>query len=434
MKWSGTNKDYYESRGYVFTYFWDEFTVKLDDLNPKSKKLVKCKCDFCGKEVEKKFCDANKNDTHACSSKKCIKKLREYTNIKIYGVPYPLSLKEIQEKGEATMMQKYGCRRALQNPEFVEKERATHKKHFGKEENPEAYEDLQNKLKAARKKNSGYEYALQNPETQKRMRERNLELYSVPHHSQRPEVREKISKTHKAFSEEKLKEINQKRRVTCLKRYNAEIASQNQEVRDKMSSSMTKTIQEHPELIENRKKVMKEKYGVECFAQDPEKMKEIKRKANITMNKNQTAPTSQNQIRINNLVHGCLNYPLDNLLLDIVLIDDMIAIEYDGGGHDLLVKMHKLTKEEFETKERKRELFIYSKGFKIIRVISRRDKLFCDDKLLNLINTCRDYLNTMNHHWIHLDIDNLKIESVGLNLNLDKDGNIKKAGIDFSLL
>jgi very-short-patch-repair endonuclease len=143
------------------------------------------------------------------------------------------------------------------------------------------------------------------------------------------------------------------------------------------------------------------KYNVKV----PSQNEEIKAKIRNTMYKNGTAPTSKQQLYICNLVNGNLNYPIYNCSLDIAFPNDFLYIEYDGGGHDLRVKYKVNTKEEFDHIEMKRQYFLYSKGWKLIRIISSKDYLPYDESILKLIKEAREYLNT-GHSWIKYDIDN----------------------------
>jgi hypothetical protein len=82
---------------------------------------------------------------------------------------------------------------------------------------------------------------------------------------------------------------------------------------------------------------------------------------------------------------------------------------YDGGGHDISMKVKGgLTQEEFIKSERKRELFIKSRGFSIIRIISKDDLLPKDEIILKMISEAKEYLKT-GHSWITFDIDNKKV-------------------------
>jgi inhibitor of KinA sporulation pathway (predicted exonuclease) len=38
--WNSNNKKYYTDKGYIFTKMYEEFDVKIEDLNPNSKKKI----------------------------------------------------------------------------------------------------------------------------------------------------------------------------------------------------------------------------------------------------------------------------------------------------------------------------------------------------------------------------------------------------------
>ena len=48
MKWNPANKKWYESKGYIFTKYGDEFEVKIEDISDGSHIFVDINCDNCG--------------------------------------------------------------------------------------------------------------------------------------------------------------------------------------------------------------------------------------------------------------------------------------------------------------------------------------------------------------------------------------------------
>ena len=52
IKWSRKNKKRYESLGYVFTNYGDDFFIDIKDLTKGSEIYVKVICDYCGKEYD----------------------------------------------------------------------------------------------------------------------------------------------------------------------------------------------------------------------------------------------------------------------------------------------------------------------------------------------------------------------------------------------
>lgn len=80
VKWNPMNKKQYESKGYVFTKYKDEFDVKVEDLSDGCNEEVEVQCDECGKVLRnikwnayKKY--AKKDEKYYCN--KCA--------IKLYG-------------------------------------------------------------------------------------------------------------------------------------------------------------------------------------------------------------------------------------------------------------------------------------------------------------------------------------------------------------
>ena len=115
-----------------------------------------------------------------------------------------------------------------------------------------------------------------------------------------------------------------------------------------------------------------------------------------------SVPTSSQQIYICKLLNGELNYPIYNLHADI-LIDKNIIIEYDGSGHYLDVVFKQLTWKEKLIKDIRRDAFLQSKGYKIIRIKCSNDKLPSDDIIISKINKAKryfDYNNDKTHYEI----------------------------------
>ena len=71
VKWKGNNKDYYESLGYTFTKFNEEFLVKAEDLPNGSHQKVEVVCDFCGDVIEKEYREYLRNHKGGDCCKKC---------------------------------------------------------------------------------------------------------------------------------------------------------------------------------------------------------------------------------------------------------------------------------------------------------------------------------------------------------------------------
>src|SRR5690606_10000139 len=66
--------------------------------------------------------------------------------------------------------------------------------------------------------------------------------------------------------------------------------------------------------------------------------------------------------------------------------------EYDGGGHDLSVKLGTISQFEFDKKEKARTYFLFDLGWREIRLVSDSDKLPSDDILTSLIENAKLFL------------------------------------------
>lgn len=161
-----------------------------------------------------------------------------------------------------------------------------------------------------------------------------------------------------------------------------------------------------PEVQEKSKQTMLDKYGVSHNSQ-MDGMKEKILKAKF---QNDAVVSSKQQrllCDILNLQHNYVDETTKFYALDGADIENKIDLEYDGSGHRLQVKFKKLSDEEFDKKQIQRDIILSRNGWKIVRIISLKDKLPSDDKIIELFKYAKDYLNT-NHSWITFDIDNKK--------------------------
>jgi len=116
----------------------------------------------------------------------------------------------------------------------------------------------------------------------------------------------------------------------------------------------------------------------------------LRKKVRNSLYKNNNVPSSKQQIYLCNLLNGVLNKSIGQYNVDIFL-DNNIIVEYDGGGHNLQVKLGNMTKKEFINKEKRRNKFLKSKGYKIIKIISPNDYLPSDKIILKEIELAKEY-------------------------------------------
>jgi len=356
VKWHPRNKDYYEELGYKYTKHLDEFEVKIEDLKINSHAKVKIKCDYneegCRNIYEKSYSDYIKNNKKSiihkdcCNNPNCMKIKREESVLKTYNVSNINKLDAVQQKREETCYQKYGSKTPLLNQAIIDKSKETLKKKYNVT-NISQVEKIKNKKVKTFRKRYGTDNPLQNEYIKNKSKKTCLEKYGVENYTQTEEYKIKTRKTH-------------------MKKYGVT------------------HLMKIPNVVEKRiPKMVKTKY------------------------RNGTGQSSRQQDYIANLINGEINYPVNNLMLDIV-IDDNIYIEYDGSGHNLSIEFGDITKEEFNKKEINRKYFLINKGWKEIRIISKQDLLPSDDKIKEMIEYAKQYIST-GHTWIKFDIDNSKV-------------------------
>lgn len=363
-KWSPNNKNYYIEKGYTFTKMRDEFEVKVEDLKPTSHVIVEYTCDYCNKPLKREYGAYLKSrevvQKDCCS--KCSGKKQKEICMKKYGVESTTKLDWVQEKMKKTCLERYGVENALQNEEIKQKVKNT---------NLERY---------------GTTCALSCKEIRDKSKQTCLERYGVTNYSKTDEYKEKIKQT-------------------SLEKYGVEHPFQSKEVKDKIKESFKNNYGTHnmqsKEGYKQYKQAIIKKYGVDNIS----KVDSVKEKIRKSLHDNGTAPKSKNQVYICNLVNGDLNHNVGYFLLDIAL-DNNIYIEYDGSGHDLRVKRGSITEKQFKKEEVSRKLYLQNLGWKLIRIISKRDKMLEDSLLLSLINEAKNYLLTTDHTWVEIDIDN----------------------------
>lgn len=170
-----------------------------------------------------------------------------------------------------------------------------------------------------------------------------------------------------------------------------------------------------PDFKEKVRKKSLEKYGTEHYTQNLE----VRQKWKKSMLENQGTTSfakyvprdsknvicSNNQRHIAELLNGEINKKFHGFFLD-VFYEDWLDIEYNGGGHDLCVKLGKISKEEFDKKERQRNGVIRHNGIKQLIIIHNNKKLPEDEKLKPLLEKLIELLRNSEYKAITLDLDN----------------------------
>lgn len=225
-------------------------------------------------------------------------------------------------------------------------------------------------FKEKQKKIFTEKYGVDNPlgseEIREKIRQSNVERYGYENIGQVPEFKEKM-------------------KMTLMEHYGVDSPAKSEEIKEKIRNTNLK------------------RYGFPNAMQSPE----IREKANKTLCKNGNHRTSKQQLYLHNLYGGELNYPIKLYAADICFPEEMLYVEYDGGGHNLIVRHGDLTQEEFHQKEIARHCIIKREGYNEMRIISSKDLLPCDSTLLQMLDEARQYfIDYPNHSWIEYDIDN----------------------------
>lgn len=122
VKWHHKNRSWYESKGYIFTKYKEEFSVKVEDLNPTTHDEVSVICDVCGKVIQRSYRrylrerDEEFGDT--CIS--CKKEKQARTNKEKYGVDWCLQREDFKQKQINTCRDRYGVDYISQDKTFRE--------------------------------------------------------------------------------------------------------------------------------------------------------------------------------------------------------------------------------------------------------------------------------------------------------------------------
>lgn len=149
-----------------------------------------------------------------------------------------------------------------------------------------------------------------------------------------------------------------------------------------------------------------DKYGVENCGE----LDFVKSKIALSMNDN-SIRTSQQQRYIKTLVDEKYDSVLNhndgkttyNFNLDIAIPNEKIYIEYDGSGHWLNIKFKTKTEEEFNRCEIARYQMLKRNEWKMIKIISREDRLPSEDIIKSMIREGMGLLD--NNFYCIYDID-----------------------------
>lgn len=364
IQFSGRNIAYYKKLG-LYTKARDVVYIKSELVMPTSGSKIWVQCDYCGKEFLKRavdYYDKIESVGAKCACEECYGKKSQESIIAKYGTHF-LNIDAFQEKRRNTCLERYGT-------DFVTQS-----------------EEVKEKIKETMMQNYGVDNYTKTDEYKQKSKTTSLQKYGVEHHTQTNAFKEKQIK----YNQEKYgvdwyfssDEFKGKTIATCLEKYGQE-----------------NHYTEESKL--KRKETCLKKYGFDSYS----KTEEAKLKARDNLMKQGCLQSSYGQEHICKLVNGTLNHPFHGFFLDI-LYEDWLDIEYNGGGHNLSVKLAQVTEEEFAVKEKRRSAAILNKGLKQLIIECKNDKLPDDDKLKEVIFNSIEKLRNSENKKITIDLTQL---------------------------
>lgn len=337
IKWLHNNKKYYTDLGYEFTKIGDTFFVKAEDLSHGSKRKIKVQCDYCGIIFE-------------------VAVYNYYRSIKKKNIIACANCKT--NKTRETLQSKYGVSAPCQYEKFNQKMKDTCLEKYGTTcalANKEIRQKAQNTLL----EKYGVSYPVHSNIIKQKINQTNIERYGTIYISQNESIKEKI-------------------RNTNLQRYGTPVSTKS------------------PQVIQKMKETCKAKYGGESSQCDVA----VRQKSLSTMYKNGTIPSSTQEkemVELLKKIYGEDNcqpqFNCDKLSFDCLLTigDIKIDVEFDGWY------WHK----DKQHKDRKRNYFVMSQGYRVLRFISKNS--LTEKDIIDGVN----YLINNNHRCHIVKLDNI---------------------------
>lgn len=360
VKLNSKNMDYYHELGFdgeKGTFV--EIPVKM--LTKGSEYLVEYECDVCHNVFQISMYDyrnkSNKNGFDCC--KACKGVASKMTNLERYGVENPMQLDSVKDKVKTTMFERYG------------------------EDNAMKVKSIQDKAKHTNMEKYGCENCLQNPLILEKQRKTMIDKYGVEHPTQNKEIFDKVKRT-------------------FIKKYGVDNPMKNKESVDKLSDSLLNRTPEQLAIAwEKRKKTNRERYGVDTALC----IESYRHKDVINFSTDGSTKYSKGQKYVCDILGGILNFKDGLFFLDMYFKDDMIYIEWDGGGHWLSVYQGLVSLEEFNNRQERRRILLLSSGKREIRFISRKDKIPPDDVILKMKEYGFHLIKDKGYEQVIFDID-----------------------------
>jgi very-short-patch-repair endonuclease len=399
-----------------------KFGYYPEELALRSLSKVIVTCDYCNMDVEKPNVSHTRQHEKSLIKKDCCQKCRGRKLEEIHLL-YPDIHKSRQEKICRTNVEKYGVE-YYGSSEQHSKEITEWLANLSDAEK----QAMSDKAKITNLEKYQTEYPMQNPEIQQKAQQSLIDKFGVHCIFLTPDWEERrkqimVDKYGVEYAAH-IPESEAKRKKTNIEKFGTEFPSQNPEIQKKIrENNFKKYGHEHianvPEFQEKSKSTILEKYGVEYVGQIPE----VKEKIAQAKYKSGSVATSQQQLYLHNLYGGELNFPITCYWADLCLPDKVVC-EYDGGGHFV----YKQNAEDGFL-EIIRGKALSGEGYRVFRIISRKDKLPPDEILLKMLDFAKETFNS-GRSWITFDIDNSSVKWNGAENKYDF-GKLRKINLKF---
>jgi very-short-patch-repair endonuclease len=201
-----------------------------------------------------------------------------------------------------------------------------------------------------------------------------------------------------------LTKVNKKAQQTIKQKYGVTNVMQSHKIQDKFRNTMldkygVEYAQQCKKIREKSKQTLIDNYGVERVI-DIKDMKSICNNFEYVNSKKVSKP----QRKISDYINGKLNINIGGYFIDILLKDYNLAIEYDGSGHDLSVKLGSISEEDFKIRENNKKNILLEQGYKYLIIKNPTGKTINDYRLKEI----NQYIETMKDSDISFAIFNIQ--------------------------
>ncbi len=365
-KMGGTNVVHFKKLGYQVKLY-EIIIVPICHLSENSHEKVVVQCDYCGKIILKEYknllIEREKSFTKKDCCSNCIHIKDVETNLSKYGVKSVMLYEKFKEKQKESLLNNYGVENPSQSPIIQKTIADNYIKKYGVSSYTKTQE-YKDRVKKTNLDKYGKETYLQSDDYKEKTKKTLLERYGTDNVASLESCKNKRKETliekygeDNYFKTDLFKENNKK---YCQETYGVDHFSQTSLFKEKSKNTWESKTKEELEEIKNKKiATCLKKYGYESPLQVPEFRKRLADTNGISISSQQQEIYNILTIYFDTIY---LNYSFSDVFLDIAIFteDNKINIEYDGWyWHN-------------DIKDRRRDEYLKSEGWKILRIKSGR--------------------------------------------------------------